>query len=73
MIGVAGKNEEQIRKAIQINHNTLSDFFIAGETYDYAFSTADLRAVPEPATWTMLLMGMGLVGAAFRRRARGPA
>ena len=43
------------------------------ENPDYAFSTADLRAVPEPATWTMLLMGMGLVGAAFRRRARGPA
>lgn len=30
-------------------------------------------AVPEPATWAMMVMGFGLVGAAARRRAAGKA
>jgi hypothetical protein len=31
----------------------------------------NVAAVPEPATWAMLLLGMGIVGSAMRRRARG--
>lgn len=43
------------------------------QTPDYTFNTAQIRAaafpaVPEPATWAMLIMGFGLVGAAARRR-----
>ena len=30
-------------------------------------------SVPEPATWTMLLTGFGVVGIALRRRSRAPA
>ncbi|THD58170.1 MAG: PEP-CTERM sorting domain-containing protein [Phenylobacterium sp.] len=30
---------------------------------------ASARGVPEPATWTMLIAGFGMVGAALRRRA----
>lgn len=47
------------------------------KTPDYTFNTAQIRdaffpsgAVPEPATWAMLIMGFGLVGFAARRRER---
>jgi hypothetical protein len=36
-----------------------------------AYSMGDLYkagAIPEPATWTMMLVGAGLVGGAMRRR-----
>ena len=35
---------------------------------DMAFSLDATPAVPEPATWTMMLIGFGAIGAAFRRR-----
>jgi len=28
-----------------------------------------LAAVPEPATWALMILGFGMVGAALRRRA----
>ena len=34
------------------------------------FTVPTRTAVPEPATWTMLLLGIGLAGASLRRRAR---
>jgi hypothetical protein len=37
-------------------------------TYDLKISTWDGSAVPEPATWLMLIAGFGLTGAALRRR-----
>jgi hypothetical protein len=40
-------------------------------TYDRGFRTwVDVAAVPEPATWMMLLVGFGLVGFAMRRQTR---
>jgi hypothetical protein len=30
--------------------------------------TGNLTAVPEPATWAMMIMGFGLVGGVMRRR-----
>jgi hypothetical protein len=33
----------------------------------------ELASVPEPGTWALLLMGMGLVGASLRRRRRAQA
>ncbi|MCU6453925.1 PEPxxWA-CTERM sorting domain-containing protein [Sphingomonas sp. A2-49] len=43
------------------------------ETYSYAAGTitylvADVAPVPEPATWAMMILGMGAVGFAMRRR-----
>jgi PEP-CTERM motif len=32
------------------------------------FTSSDVSAVPEPASWAMLIAGFGLVGAASRRR-----
>ena len=38
--------------------------------YDEAGPTVDTPAVPEPATWLMMLAGFGLVGGALRRGGR---
>ncbi|MBI1197474.1 MAG: PEP-CTERM sorting domain-containing protein [Phenylobacterium sp.] len=36
---------------------------------NYSYSTAQARAaVPEPATWALMIMGFGLLGSALRRR-----
>ena len=35
--------------------------------------TFDITAVPEPATWGMMILGMGLIGAFVRRRRAGGA
>jgi hypothetical protein len=32
--------------------------------------TPGLSAVPEPATWAMMILGFGLVGGVMRRRQR---
>jgi hypothetical protein len=34
----------------------------------YALNQAIFRAVPEPSTWAMMLIGFGLVGFSLRRR-----
>jgi hypothetical protein len=36
--------------------------------YEVTFGEAAPRAVPEPATWAMMILGFGLVGGALRRR-----
>lgn len=35
---------------------------------DTTFSTQNIAAVPEPATWGMMIFGFGMVGSALRRR-----
>lgn len=35
---------------------------------DTSFSTQNIAAVPEPATWGMMIFGFGMVGSALRRR-----
>ena len=41
-----------------------------GGTARINFTTAGGGAVPEPATWAMMLVGFGAMGTALRRRAR---
>lgn len=56
-----------------------NDFFVGPGTYDLKFvgnttgtatysGTIDFAAVPEPATWAMMIAGLGVVGMAMRRR-----
>jgi len=40
----------------------------AGVTYDIHWDNVRTAAVPEPASWVMLIVGFGLVGARLRRR-----
>jgi hypothetical protein len=39
---------------------------------DLTFQTLNVAAVPEPATWAMMIAGFGLSGAALRRRRLAP-
>ncbi len=56
----AGKNLDQIKLSFNASSNLT------------LFSTGVAGAVPEPATWAMMILGLGGVGAAMRRR-RKPA
>ena len=70
------------------SYDTFSQTFatVVGATYDYTFtytngedpsglivSTGALGGVPEPATWAVMLVGMGLAGAAIRGRRKALA
>ena len=48
----------------------VTDWAIGSQYTNYAFKITDSQpgAVPEPATWAMLIAGFGLIGAAMRRR-----
>jgi hypothetical protein len=49
----------------------LEDFTGAGGTAgDAYFRNLSVSAVPEPATWGLMLMGFGMIGFASRRRAK---
>ena len=50
----------------ELNYNGL-----VGQGYRIDSITLDAAAVPEPATWAMLIAGFGFVGAAARRRRAG--
>ncbi|MDB5480655.1 MAG: hypothetical protein JWO83_1708 [Caulobacteraceae bacterium] len=39
----------------------------------HIYIDSDLDAVPEPASWTMMVLGFGLVGLLARRRERQPS
>ncbi len=57
---------------ITIAAPTTVSFFIAEPTKEDNFGGVSLRisAVPEPATWAMMILGMGGVGMALRQRRR---
>ena len=41
------------------------------QVFDYRIDITDAAAaVPEPATWALLLTGFGMIGVAVRRRSR---
>ena len=43
---------------------------VVNGSQDLTFS-ATISAVPEPATWGMMILGFGMLGAAMRTRRRG--
>jgi hypothetical protein len=50
---------------------TLNGFNATSNSYSFSGSDAVSGAVPEPATWAMMILGMGAVGFAMRRRQKG--
>jgi hypothetical protein len=57
-LNVTGPWSETVRYSLNFNGGVGSNFN----------GTANLRAVPEPATWAMMLLGFGGIGFAMRRR-----
>jgi uncharacterized protein (TIGR03118 family) len=56
------------------NVDTSSVYFTAGIGDEEHGLFGQLRPVPEPSTWAMMLVGFGAIGMAFRRSAKpGPA
>jgi hypothetical protein len=62
-------NETEKRSGYIVTGN-ISQFRIVGQVADFAFPTLQTYALPEPATWMMMIVGAGLIGAAARRRTR---
>jgi len=46
----------------------LCSAIIAASGIDFTVQVPSISAVPEPATWALMILGFGLVGAAMRRR-----
>ncbi len=46
--------------------------FKTGDLCDWTLQLTPTSAVPEPATWAMMIAGFGMVGAQLRRRRTGP-
>ena len=40
----------------------------SGSGFDYRVASPELPAVPEPASWTLMIAGFGVVGSTMRRR-----
>ncbi len=56
-------------RALGANLDELSFAQVVNGSQDLTFS-ATISAVPEPASWTMMIAGVGMLGAALRRRPR---
>jgi hypothetical protein len=59
--GIFNFKFDQDVKSIQFSSDTNS------------FEIASIAAVPEPSTWTMMILGLGLMGATLRQRKAAPA
>ena len=69
--GVALSNPDISMTATGIFGHGVNDFGINDNTYWAAFNditTTSGAGVPEPATWALMLMGFGLIGATARQR-----
>lgn len=51
--------------------STLAFTSTTATAFGPALDGVSVAAVPEPATWAMMIFGFGLVGAAMRRRRSG--
>lgn len=54
--------------SLDINPTNVSSDLGGGQIVNFVFNTAPPPAVPEPASWAMMVGGLGLVGATMRRR-----
>ena len=62
--------DEAVEGALLLVSSRMREDGVAVERTGEARVSALMAPVPEPATWAMLLAGVGLVGALGRRRQR---
>jgi hypothetical protein len=70
--GASGQNEFRFLDDLTVTSGTQT-LVVTGTSggngsYDGVLAFAPLRAVPEPASWTLMIVGFGGLGAAMRRR-----
>lgn len=53
------------------DNHTVGHFLTKGTGTSVPLNNSTIGAVPEPATWALMLTGFGMVGAGMRRRSRG--
>lgn len=61
------QNTDGAADRVVVGPSRSADLFLR---FDSLTATVDPSAVPEPSGWAMMILGLGLVGAAVRRRAR---
>jgi hypothetical protein len=76
MLGLPGDGNQNFSQYVQfasIGGSLITSAVFSNNPQNNAFETANFRvqqAVPEPATWAMMLMGFGAMGVSLRRRRR---
>jgi len=70
-IGLPGNRSPGMRTKFLVVGNTLFSYQNAQADFLVRTGAPVTGAVPEPATWTMMILGFGAVGAALRRKGRG--
>lgn len=69
--GLPKASAATVPTAAMLSHGTASTFFWTTSGRGWGYATL-APAVPEPATWAMMLVGLGAVGIARRRRPAEP-
>ena len=72
MLAIAGtSNGAQGRVDLRLGRDDAGELYVLSKTRGEIFRL--VGSVPEPATWAMLLLGFGLIGASIRRGTQAPA
>ena len=58
----------EIYDVTALAHNTLDVYYNARGASSFSGQVSFAGAVPEPATWGLMIMGIGFVGFAMRKR-----
>ncbi|UAK26541.1 PEPxxWA-CTERM sorting domain-containing protein [Sphingomonas nostoxanthinifaciens] len=58
------------RVDLRMGQDADGELYLLSKTYGDIYRLLSLSPVPEPASWAMMALGLGLVGSAMRRRPR---
>ena len=68
MFDLAGKPFGRGRVDLRLGTDTAGELYLLTKFNGDIFRLGSLGAVPEQATWAMMILGFGAVGGAMRRR-----
>ncbi len=67
---ISGTGDDQVYK-VTLNTDRYKEFWFGNNNDSadgYRLDSISVAAVPEPATWALMISGFGLAGASLRRR-----